>query len=70
MASEKTFKPGDVVRLKSGGPNMTVSFEEDDSVACQWFSGAKLDKLEHARFAPATLEPAPTSPGPRTLVRG
>lgn len=36
----QTFKPGDVVELKSGGPKMTVrSYEPQDSaeVTCEWF---------------------------------
>lgn len=38
------IKSGDVVTLKSGGPNMTISFE-DESVrrcTCQWFEGKNL----------------------------
>ncbi|MFN8092191.1 MAG: DUF2158 domain-containing protein [Vicinamibacteria bacterium] len=50
---EATFRPGDTVRLKSGGPVMTVSFEEHGSVACQWFSGPKL---EQSRFPATSLE--------------
>jgi uncharacterized protein YodC (DUF2158 family) len=41
MASE--FKPGDVVRLKSGGPAMTIEgigqygFDQEEKVLCVWF---------------------------------
>jgi len=40
------LKPGDVVRLKSGGPAMTVVRLENDShkgllVECDWFDGKK-----------------------------
>jgi uncharacterized protein YodC (DUF2158 family) len=34
------FKPGDTVRLKSGGPVMTVMAEwnaDEGTVKCQWF---------------------------------
>ncbi len=32
------FKPGDIVKLKSGGPKMTVSeIIEDEEVICKWF---------------------------------
>lgn len=46
MADE--FKVGEIVQLKSGGPEMTVSntnlFDKDDHVKCQWFGGRKLDQ--------------------------
>ncbi len=52
-----TFKVGQVVQLKSGGPKMTVSgFSNiDESVYCTWFAGAKK---EHGSFPPDTLMPA------------
>lgn len=37
------FKTGDLVKLKSGGPTMTVQSVVDDRVYCQWFAGSKLD---------------------------
>ncbi|CDZ50405.1 YodC family protein [Neorhizobium galegae] len=34
-----TFKIGDVVRLKSGGPLMTLSYiKSSESVGCVWFN--------------------------------
>lgn len=48
---EKQFKVGDVVRLKSGGPKMTVVENPDIyfgsdvlKVKCQWFDGSKLSE--------------------------
>ena len=42
------FKAGDVVRLKSGGPDMTVTTAGTDSgvptVWCSWFIGNKQEK--------------------------
>jgi uncharacterized protein YodC (DUF2158 family) len=44
--SDPQFKVGDVVRLKSGGPKMTVTgygpgLSGVVLVACTWFDGAK-----------------------------
>ena len=36
------FQAGDVVRLKSGGPTMTVSGARNDEVWCDWFP--KIDE--------------------------
>jgi uncharacterized protein YodC (DUF2158 family) len=35
------FQDGDVVQLKSGGPEMTIKYYEPtmNSYECQWFSG-------------------------------
>ena len=45
-----TYNIGDIVKLKSGGPEMTVrkvntnmSDEFSGSYQCQWFAGKKLD---------------------------
>jgi uncharacterized protein YodC (DUF2158 family) len=43
--SKMAFKPGDTVRLNSGGPVMTVTAVEGDWVVCDWFDGSK--KCEH-----------------------
>jgi uncharacterized protein YodC (DUF2158 family) len=58
-----TFKSGDLVALKSGGPTMTVDTVNtdifDDSkitgVLCAWFVG---DKFERVRFDHRAIEPA------------
>jgi uncharacterized protein YodC (DUF2158 family) len=51
------IKAGDVVQLKSGGPEMTVNFVENDSgtqvAACSWFIN---NKKESSRFPVATLK--------------
>ena len=54
MAEE--FGVGDVVKLKSDGPDMTVfdGSNRDDHVWCQWFGGRKLEK---GRFPIVSLIP-------------
>jgi uncharacterized protein YodC (DUF2158 family) len=42
--SVKTFKIGDVVRLQSGGPDMSVKQINASLVTCQWFAGKKLEQ--------------------------
>ena len=58
-----TFKSGDLVVLKSGGPTMTVDTVNTDifddnkvtGVLCAWFVG---NKFERARFDHRAIEPA------------
>jgi uncharacterized protein YodC (DUF2158 family) len=55
MASQ--FQEGDIVRLKSDGPKMTVKSATggpNGNVVCQWFAGKKL---EQGFFSPETLVP-------------
>jgi len=48
------FKVGDVVKLKSGGPNMTVTIAQPGAqIYCTWFHENKLER--HA-FIPETVE--------------
>jgi uncharacterized protein YodC (DUF2158 family) len=32
------LNPGDTVVLKSGGPDMTINWIEDDQACCSWFT--------------------------------
>lgn len=59
------IKVGDVVRLKSGGPRMTVStvdkqlYEDRLSAWCDWFVQDKAPwKKENGVFPLTSLEPA------------
>ena len=57
--SSTAFKAGDVVRLKSGGPKMTVSSVSDYygelMVYCDWFDAQKRST---DKFSPLALEMA------------
>ena len=62
MAANNQFKVGDVVKLKSGGPNMTVRSAPEmpgQVYQCQWFAGKKL---EQGAFREESLETASTAP--------
>lgn len=51
MSTNNIYNRGDIVKLKSGGPDMTVkevitnstTDEFTGSYRCQWFAGKKLD---------------------------
>ncbi|WP_281439441.1 YodC family protein [Pseudomonas moorei] len=55
MATGNEFKIGDIVKLKSGGPDMTVQRWStlENAYTCQWFAGKKLD---HGSFKFESLE--------------
>ena len=59
MTKESVYSAGQVVRLKSGGPEMTVQkgYTDDKgetgSYRCQWFAGKKL---ENGTFPADSLE--------------
>ena len=66
----ETFKAGDVVTLKSGGPNMTVQNADEDPigrlcVTCVWFDGKAMKQHD---FSPDALEPARNDPLPSEAV--
>ena len=50
-----TMKPGDTVRLKSGGPVMTIREIDGEYAACDWFNGSELKR---GRFHLSQLESA------------
>lgn len=53
MRKQAKYKIGDIVRLKSGGPSMTVDAVRDDGdIFCYWFAG---NKLESGRFDPEAI---------------
>lgn len=57
VMSKKTFQVGDIVQLKSGGPDMCVDniLGSNNTIArCSWFAGKKL---EQGSFPFDTLNP-------------
>src|SRR5262249_17196591 len=73
------FKPGDLVRVRSGGPIMTVeqvgktAMLQEDAIWCVWFE--KVGNRQVARketFAPIVLEKTekPRASFSASLVRG
>ena len=65
------FEIGDIVRLKSGGPSMTVKSTGAGSgslVDCEWFSVSD-QKIHQHNFRPEALEQCEASKGhPSTHV--
>jgi uncharacterized protein YodC (DUF2158 family) len=56
MSSDNTFKVGEIVELKSGGPPMTIvevntNLLGDCEIKCQWF----FVKMESGSFTPDVL---------------
>jgi uncharacterized protein YodC (DUF2158 family) len=61
VLAEVSFKVGDIVQLKSGGPEMTVervSSAGKNVYWCQWFAGRKL---ESGQFPADSLKPVQPS---------
>ncbi|MBP5947352.1 MULTISPECIES: YodC family protein [unclassified Pseudomonas] len=61
MSGSQNMQVGTIVKLRSGGPDMTVeeivrnftTQQATGDVDCQWFAGKKLEK---GRFPVASLE--------------
>lgn len=52
---ESTFQIGEVVRVKSGGPAMTIEYITDSyNIKCVWFN--KRQKLKRGEFKSSTLK--------------
>jgi uncharacterized protein YodC (DUF2158 family) len=58
----KTFKAGDVVRLNSGGPNMTVASICGSQINCSWFTPKGLYRLGLFNRESLTLCPSDDPP--------
>jgi uncharacterized protein YodC (DUF2158 family) len=56
------FKLGDTVRLRSGGPVMTINeMATGGGLVCVWFAGSDV---KHHSFKPEALEAAPPEASP------
>jgi uncharacterized protein YodC (DUF2158 family) len=53
------FKTGDVVQLKSGGPLMTVSEMDGNTVHCRWMNGSEE---KSSSYPSEMLKPANAGP--------
>lgn len=62
------LKVGDVVRLKSGGPDMTVtdtdvlSQDLNANIRCSWFDGKKAQSALYPSEALVKVKDAPSMP--------
>jgi uncharacterized protein YodC (DUF2158 family) len=60
MATKSKFEVGETVKLKSGGPVMTVRFAASATsggYTCQWFAGKKLEQGQFAEESLVKAEP-------------
>jgi len=57
MANADQIKSGDVVILKSGGPEMTINLVYDNGfIDCYWFVPPDFSELKNLAFPPNLLE--------------
>jgi len=63
---EENMKKGDIVRLKSGGPSMTVLITDDKTTECQWFTLS--GEMCREPFSNDTLEPCGATDLTRSLI--
>jgi uncharacterized protein YodC (DUF2158 family) len=54
MEEDVEFEAGDTVRLKIGGPLMTILSVADQDCCCMWFGDR--GKFEHGKFELEVLE--------------
>jgi uncharacterized protein YodC (DUF2158 family) len=53
--AESKFEPGDTVKLESGGPRMTITFESAAGFRSAWFV-QPYDKIHAEDLPPEALE--------------
>ena len=52
--SDMTFKPGDLVQLRSGGPSMTLASGDGTTCVCMWFDAQQ--RLDSQPFPAHVLQ--------------
>ncbi len=57
--ADTQLKPGDTVRLNSGGPLMTISTIEGQNAFCEWFTDDQ--QLQSRSFVITSLKADPQS---------
>ena len=62
-----TYTHGDIVRLKSGGPKMTVQDAKGEAVTCKWFD--RNGKLHSDGFPASLLEAFIARPRPEGVPK-
>ena len=72
-SGKKTWKIGDVVRLKSGGPTMVIRVVEGVLLTCDWFEGTETKQatFDQDMIVGATISP-PTGGvplSPKSLIQ-
>ena len=50
IQNDNNFKSGDVVRLNSGGPDMTIKSISGHQVSCVYFHGGDFTSVEFASY--------------------
>ena len=69
--SSQKLKIGDVVKLKSGGPDMTVDVVTSNAnLGCVWFPEEHFDKVESYTFSPDSLQLVVVKPHKKGTVTG
>jgi uncharacterized protein YodC (DUF2158 family) len=64
-----TFKVGDTVILRSGGPRMTVESNDGDAVKCVWFEKTKAHRGTFPSAALAAQQPRSAMVGTYSIRR-
>ena len=59
------FEVGDLVRLKSGGPNMTVDNASSSRITCVWFEG---EQYNMRNFDQGAIEKVPAKDSDLSLA--